>query len=113
VPGERVLVSEHDGQVLGGAFLLPARDDDLVDAAELAALYVDPDRRYGGIGSALLVEGFARMPQPVQVLWTLEGNATARRFYERHAFTYDGTRKLLDRLPGSPPEVRYRRPRLA
>lgn len=108
-PGEVMLVAEVDGQVLGGAFLLPVRDDDLEDAAELAALYVQPDRRYGGIGSALLEAGFAQMAEPLQVLWTLEGNAAGRRFYERHGFRHDGTRKLLDRIPGSPAEVRYRR----
>jgi GNAT superfamily N-acetyltransferase len=112
-PGEVFLVAEHDGEVVGGAFLLPYRDDDLEDAAELAALYVDPDRRYGGAGSALLTEGFARMPQPLQVLWVLEGNAPARQFYERHGFVFDGTRKAADRIPGRPVEVRYRRPRLA
>ena len=113
VDGEVMLVAEVDGAVVGGAFLLPYRDDDLTDTAELAALYVQPGLRFGGIGSALLTAGFARMPQPQQALWTLEGNAPARRFYERHGFTYDGTRKLLDRIPGSPPEVRYLRRRAA
>src|SRR3954447_6107022 len=59
-PDEVFLVAEVDGDVVGGAFLLPVRDTDLDDAAELAALYVDPERRYGGIGSALLRSGFDR-----------------------------------------------------
>jgi GNAT superfamily N-acetyltransferase len=110
VPGEVMLVAGVDRGVVGVAFLLPYRGDDLTDTAELAALYVRPGLRYGGIGSALLTAGFARMPQPQQALWTLEGNAAGRRFYERHGFTYDGTRTLLDRIPGSPPEVRYQGP---
>jgi GNAT superfamily N-acetyltransferase len=113
VPGQLMLVVEAEGEVIGGAFLCPARDDDVDQAAELAALYVRPDRRYGGAGSVLLAEGFRQMPQPLQVLWVLEGNAPARRFYERHGFLADGTRKAADRIPGSPVEVRYRRARLA
>jgi GNAT superfamily N-acetyltransferase len=37
---------------------------------------------------------FARMPQPLQVLWTLEGDLPARRFYERHGFATAGARRL-------------------
>jgi GNAT superfamily N-acetyltransferase len=113
LPAEEVfLVAEVDGAVVGGAILLPARDDDLDDAAELVALYVDPQRRYGGIGSALLQAGFDRMPQPLQVLWVLEDNAPGRRFYEGHGFRPDGHRVLAERIAGSPAEVRYRRTRL-
>ena len=108
VDGQLMLVAELDGAVCGMAFLLPSRDDDLDDVAELAALYVDPPRRHGGIGGALLATGFGRMPQPTQALWVLEGNEPARRFYESHGFVVDGGRKLLE-MPGSPPEVRYRR----
>jgi len=111
--GEHMLVAVADDELLGFAFLLPVRDDDLDDAAELAALYVQPNRRCGGAGSALLTAGFRRMPEPVQVLWVLEANAPARRFYERHGFACDGTRKPAERIPGSPVEVRYRRARLA
>jgi GNAT superfamily N-acetyltransferase len=112
-PGQVFLVAEHEGVVVGGAFLLPCRDDDLDDAAELAALYVEPDRRYRGAGSALLTEGFARMPEALQVLWVLEGNTPARRFYERHGFVFCGAHKAADRIAGAPVEVRYARARLA
>jgi GNAT superfamily N-acetyltransferase len=107
-PGNVTLVAEVSGALLGMAMLVPCRDDDLPDAAELAALYVEPRHRYTGVGSALLRGGFARMPQPLQVLWVLEGNEAARQFYERHGFVADGARKLLE-MPGAPPEVRYRR----
>jgi len=110
VPGQVTLVAERDGVILGGAFLVACRDDDSAGAAELAALYVDPVLRYSGAGTALLNAGFARMTEPVQVLWTLEGNVPARRFYERHRFVLDGARKALD-VPGRPYEVRYRRSR--
>jgi ribosomal protein S18 acetylase RimI-like enzyme len=30
------------------------------------------------------------------VLWVLEDNASARRFYEKHGFAFDGTRKEIE-----------------
>jgi ribosomal protein S18 acetylase RimI-like enzyme len=112
--GHVMLVAEVAGEVAGGAILMPSRDDDLPDAAELLALYIDPARHGRGLGSALLAAGFAEMPQELQILWTLEDNGPARRFYERHGFVTDGARKVFDRAPrsGNPAEVRYRRSRL-
>ena len=110
-PGGVSLVAENDGIVVGFAVLLPSRDEDVPDAAELLGLYVDPARRSTGIGAALMQAGFARMPQPVHILWTLEGNGPARRFYERRGFVTDGAQKVFD-VPGQPLEIRYRRTRL-
>lgn len=110
-PGGVALVAEHDGEVAGFAVLQPSGDDDVPDAAELRGLYVEPGRRSTGIGGLLLDAGFARMPQRVQTLWTLEGNAPARRFYERRGFVTDGAQKVFD-VPGQPIEIRYRRTRL-
>jgi RimJ/RimL family protein N-acetyltransferase len=42
------------------------------------------------------------------VLWVLEENARARRFYERAGYSADGATNVLDRL-GGVLEVRYRR----
>ncbi|GAC1442480.1 MAG: hypothetical protein NVS3B26_00280 [Mycobacteriales bacterium] len=111
-PGAVTLVGVDDGVVTGLAALVTSRDDDLPDAAELAALYVEPSLRGTGRGSALLTAGFARMPQPLQTLWVLAGNDPARAFYEQHRFTPDGGSKTLD-VPGRPAELRYCRPRLA
>lgn len=105
-PGEVTLVAELDGEIAAGAYLRPTPEGE----AELASLYVDPVRRGSGLGRALLEEGFARMPQPEQVLWTFEANAPARAFYERLGFALDGGRQALP-IKGDPVEVRYRRRR--
>ena len=109
-----MLVAEDGDTLLGGAILTPSRDEDVPDAAELLALYIDPDLRSNGIGTALMDSGFARMPHALQTLWTLEDNTAARRFYERHGFVADGARKTFDRAAdsGNPVEIRYRRTRL-
>lgn len=106
------LVSEQAGAVVAMARLTPCGDDDLDPAttAELRALYASPGTWSTGLGGRLLDEGFGRLPHPLQVLWTLGGNARARAFYERRGFTADGATKVRD-LGGPAVEVRYRRSR--
>ena len=54
---------------------------------ELHRIYVDPGRKRGGIGSALLAELHARLePGSSYVLMVAEENTAARAFYERHGF---------------------------
>ena len=68
-------VAERAGRVCG--FL--ARDD-----AVIHALYVAPDSRGQGIGSALLQAAQADSPQ--LSLWTFQANTGAQAFYARHGF---------------------------
>lgn len=85
------------------------------DVAELYAIYVRPGLLGRGIGGALTAacleraaqRGFTRV-----VLWVLEGNIRARRFYEREGFSADGTRAVedVDGLDPRVPVVRYARP---
>lgn len=110
-PGQVILVAEDGTGPIGMAALGRSRDDDVPDAAELYALYVQLDLRFRGVGTALLTAGFARFDASLQTLWTLSGNTAGRRFYERHGFVADGAAKVVDH-PGRPVEVRYRRPRL-
>lgn len=80
-----------DGVAVGMATAGACRDEDLVDARELYALYVLPDHWGSGAGSALL-----EACGPTQVLWVLEANARARDFYARHGFVPDGEAKQFD-----------------
>lgn len=111
-PDQVDLVAEQDGEVVGMARLSGGRDDDTppAEVTELCALYVAPAHWAAGLGGRLLDEGFARTPQPVQVLWTLSGNARARGFYERRGFALDGAHRGRGLGPGAT-EVRYRRTR--
>ncbi|MFF4096582.1 GNAT family N-acetyltransferase [Streptomyces sp. NPDC001834] len=66
-------------------------------AGEIYALYVRPDLIGRGAGRALLAEAHTRMGLGEQgqgvrtvVLWVLEGNRRARRFYERSGYQADG-----------------------
>jgi GNAT superfamily N-acetyltransferase len=104
----RAVVAVEDDRVLGFASFGPCRDDGPSGAAELYGLYVDPDRTSGGIGSALLAAATAQLSRPV-LLWVLEQNHGARRFYERAGWRPDGARKPARLLGGiEVPELRYR-----
>jgi ribosomal protein S18 acetylase RimI-like enzyme len=61
------------------------------DTRDIRALYVDPERFRGGVGSALLNAAHERM-QGGSALWVLEGNDAAMAFYRRHGYEPDGAR---------------------
>jgi ribosomal protein S18 acetylase RimI-like enzyme len=57
---------------------------------ELHRLYIDPARKRGGIGRALLRELHARLtPGSSYVLLVAELNTDARAFYDRQGFVFD------------------------
>jgi GNAT superfamily N-acetyltransferase len=86
------------------------RDDDLPNFGELMALYVDPAYVGTGVGRTLIAAARERLraSSTQAALWVLDGNARARRFYERDGWSHDGTRRT--RIYGDSPvqEVRYR-----
>jgi GNAT superfamily N-acetyltransferase len=102
-------IAERDGQVVGLCNTAPARDQP-DGTAELLAIYLDPDVVGTGVGAALMAQALADMRQRgyrAAVLWVLEANDRARRFYERFGWQPDGTVKD-DTLWGAPiREVRY------
>ncbi|MGW8065491.1 N-acetyltransferase family protein [Streptomyces ziwulingensis] len=108
-----LVAEDAAGEVVGWCCHGPYRDGERRTAdAELYALYVDPGRLGTGVGQALLREsvrrctaaGHARM-----LLWVLEGNARARRFYERAGFHADGAGEPFEVEGVAVPEVRYAR----
>ncbi len=65
-----------------------------VDAGEIFAFYLDPGLFGSGLADALLerCEAWLTPRFSTAVLWVLEGNARARRFYSRHGWLPDGAR---------------------
>lgn len=112
-PGTHCLAAiTPEGEVLGFVIFGPRRDDDLPPAAgEVYFLYVLPEGWGSGAGLLLFERAMRDLRQagyaPL-VLWTLEGNRRARRFYERCGWQTDGARKLLDFDGALVAEVRYR-----
>jgi GNAT superfamily N-acetyltransferase len=78
------------GQLAGGRAWVAVDHDELVGFAIaspgwLDHLYVRPDRRGSGIGSALLARAQADQPAGLE-LWVFARNASAREFYSRRGF---------------------------
>jgi L-amino acid N-acyltransferase YncA len=113
-PGKIILVAEDREQnIVGLSLLSPSRDADAIpNTAEVAAIYVHPDKWKKGVGGALLSASLdeGRKCKSDQVtLWVLEGNQRARSFYESFGFIQDGAIKDDDCWKGFVVrEVRYR-----
>jgi GNAT superfamily N-acetyltransferase len=109
-----VFVAEEEGRLFGFAAVGPTRDEDVdtTRVGELYTIYLDPEAWGGGLSVALLEQaveelttgGFERA-----TLWVLHSNARARRFYERHGWTTDGSTKEHDWVAFTATDVRYTR----
>jgi ribosomal protein S18 acetylase RimI-like enzyme len=101
------------GQPAGWVAYGPYRDDDAPSrkSGEVYAIYVHPAHWRRGVGHALMRHAIAELRAaglaPV-LLWVLEDNDPARRFYEREGFRPDGQRHIFEVAGVRLPEVRYR-----
>ncbi|WP_028064713.1 GNAT family N-acetyltransferase [Solirubrobacter soli] len=64
----------------------------VVVPSEVASLYVLPERRHGGLGTALLTAGLDELRAHAvhATLWVFTDNHPARAFYAKFGFTPDG-----------------------
>ena len=94
---EQCWVAERNGTMLGGVFLVEEPDEP--DTARLRLLYVEPEARGLGVGSALVRQctefaretGYKRI-----VLWTHAVLHSARRTYEAEGYVVTGTEEQDD-----------------
>jgi RimJ/RimL family protein N-acetyltransferase len=110
-PAQTALVAENDaGSVVGWCTVAPSRDRDA--DGEIWGIYVLPEAWGSGAGTALLAAGVDALSESGYrkiILWVLEDNPRARRFYEREGWALDGSRKEDEFLGVLVTEVRYRR----
>jgi ribosomal protein S18 acetylase RimI-like enzyme len=114
-PDHAVHVVTLDGVVKGFSQWGPSDDEDayLEPTLHVYALYLDPEERGRGLGSALLdyvVGKGAEDGYTLATLYVLEKNDAARRFYERHGWEPEPdvvTDCLGDGTEA--PQVRYRK----
>lgn len=108
----QVLVAlDDEGRVVGFTASGPPRDDDVPPTCgELYAIYVEPDRWSGGIGTELMAaatDALRAVGYDRAVLWMLESNERTRRFYELHGWEPDGRAKVEPWGDSELHEVRY------
>ena len=110
-PGSATFVVEEVGEVIGFASVGASREAEGERAGELYAIYLHPSCWGRDIGKALLQRaeeslrgsGFRRA-----VLYVLEGNERAERFYRSAGWEQDGSK--VDQFQGATvTEVRYRK----
>lgn len=115
--GRRSLVLEEGGRLIGTSCVCPSRWPDWPDFGEVVSLYLLPAYIGRGYGGALLeaaVETLAEQGFRDVLLWALEENRRAGRFYEKHGFRMAGAfmeqeiggrrlREVLYRRPVGPP----------
>jgi GNAT superfamily N-acetyltransferase len=105
------LVAVEGSTICGLATTGLCRDMDLPNFGELMAIYVDPAHLRTGVGRALISAARQRLRHvgvAGAVLWVLDGNIDARRFYERDGWWFDGAWRTEPFGDHSVKQVRYR-----
>jgi GNAT superfamily N-acetyltransferase len=102
------LVADGGGEILGFVDVGASRDPGT--DGELLAIYVHPDHWGTGVGRALIEAGEAelrRLGHQNGILWVLDDNPRARRFYELAGWSLDGSARDIDIFGFDVSEVRY------
>lgn len=86
-----VFVAEGDGRIVG--FATSGSPEDDLEHRELSAIYVLPDAWGTAAARGLMastLEAMRGRGVPDAILWVLQDNPRARRFYEREGWREDG-----------------------
>jgi ribosomal protein S18 acetylase RimI-like enzyme len=103
-------VAEQDGRVVAFVAVGASQDDDA--EGQLFTIYALPDAWGSGVGRRLMSAGVDALRVSGYrdaVLYVIEDNPRARRFYEREGWALDGVRKEEEWEGLTIAELRYRR----
>jgi GNAT superfamily N-acetyltransferase len=101
-------VAEQEGEIVGFVAVGASRDPGT--DGELFAIYVHPEHWGTGVGRALIEAGedeLRRLGHEEAVLWVLDDNPKARRFYEIAGWAVDGAAREIEIFGFDVAEVRY------
>lgn len=108
-----MLVVDEDGAPVGFVAFGPAEDEPKdLKLGEVYAIYLDSAHWGRGYGRSLFgaaMDGLRGATFSDAVLWVLDTNVRARRFYEKAGWTTDGQTKTEQRGEVILNDVRYRR----
>ena len=98
---DNLLVAKDGERVVGFVGYGKCRNEDLVDAGEVFAIYILKEYYGKGVGKALMDAALDLLKDYRQVaVWVLKGNNRAIRFYEKCSFGFDGKTEI--KTLGSP-----------
>ena len=101
--------AERDGAMIGRLVINKSRDEDKAGSGEIAAMYLLGEFWGKGYGREMMDFSLAelkRMGHDDVLLWVLEANSRARRFYEKCGFVLDGAKKEIV-IDAPYTEIRY------
>ncbi|AGZ39382.1 GNAT family N-acetyltransferase [Actinoplanes friuliensis] len=104
----RLTVAVDGGTLAGFSYLGPSEEE---GAAELYAIHAAPEFVGTGVGRLLMLDALPALARIADhaVLWVLEPNTRARRFYERGGWVADGVTRT-EPIGGEPVlQLRYGR----
>jgi ribosomal protein S18 acetylase RimI-like enzyme len=113
-PAATLLAEDQVRGVVGFVSVSPSRDSDVSPqhVGEVQAIYLLPEYQGRGVGRLLMEAGLRQLAQAGYhevILWVLETNGRARRFYEAGGWHADGSSRTDDTRGFPLVEVRYRR----
>lgn len=88
-----------ENKMIGRLIIGKSRDEDKPYAGEIHAIYLLEeywDKGYGRQIMSYAVDTLKRMGYREIILWVLDENKRARRFYEKFNFVFDGTKKEIE-----------------
>lgn len=96
----KILVLEKNNKIIGFASLCASRDADTNQktCGEISAIYLNPDVWHQGLGKQLCQKAFVELKKigfNEVILWVLEANTQAKRFYESMGFIATGDTKSV------------------
>ena len=92
------LCAEQEEKMTGRLIIGKSRDEDKPDAGEIAAIYLLEEFWGKGYGRQMMEYATDRLKcggYSEVIVWVLEENNRARRFYEKCGFVFDGTKKEI------------------
>ena len=99
----------YDKKIIGNLVINKSRDEDKPNTGEIIAFYLIEEFWGKGYGRKMMdyaIETLKNMGYNEIILWVLEENHRARKFYEKCGFVFDGTKKEI--IIGKPLiEIRY------
>lgn len=109
-PEASILLATDSKAIIGFCHMGIARDTDVLQAAEIMAIYIDPNHERKGAGNALITHAISQARQSgfkKIILWVLEANHPAKQFYHAMNFTPDGTYRSITIAGSTLTEIRF------